>query len=99
MGRSPPVSTLTATLCPCTTFFRSTETGGPRHALVRYCVLPDALAYDPARVRDKFAAARADALAHGTTLVLSHERLSGYPSSGGHDRRMIADRQIGRAHV
>ncbi|HEY1145030.1 MAG TPA: sulfotransferase, partial [Allosphingosinicella sp.] len=25
-------------------------------------------------------------------LVLSHERLSGYPSSGGHDRRMIADR-------
>lgn len=70
----------------------TTETGEPRHALVRDFVLPDALAYDPARMRDKFAEARAEALAGGKTLVLSHERLSGYPSSGGHDRRMIADR-------
>lgn len=70
----------------------TTETGEPRHALVHDFVLPDALAYDAEQVRDKFAAARAAALAQQETLVLSHERLSGYPSSGGHDRRMIADR-------
>lgn len=28
----------------------------------------------------------------GTTLVISHERLSGYPATGGYDQRLIADR-------
>ncbi|TCM21351.1 hypothetical protein EDF56_10115 [Novosphingobium sp. PhB165] len=33
-----------------------------------------------------------EARTRGRTLVLSHERLSGYPGSGGFDARMIADR-------
>lgn len=33
-----------------------------------------------------------EARTRGRTLVVSHERLSGYPGSGGFDARMIADR-------
>jgi hypothetical protein len=33
-----------------------------------------------------------EATAHGEYFVVSHERLSGYPASGGFDSRMLADR-------
>lgn len=33
-----------------------------------------------------------EAQARGNTLVVSHERLSGYPASGGYDAKLIADR-------
>lgn len=64
----------------------------PRHRLVEDLVVPDPLAFDPAGAAAAYAAPLADAHAAGLTLVLSHERLSGYPSSGGRDRVTIAER-------
>ncbi len=66
--------------------------GGPRHQLVADIVRPDPLFFDPACVRTRYAPFLDDAGAAGRTLVLSHERFSGYPSSGGRDRQMIAER-------
>ena len=42
--------------------------------------------------RALLAAARERAAEAGQTLVISHERLSGYPASGGFDARLIAER-------
>lgn len=64
----------------------------PRHRLVEDFVRPDALSYDPQATAERYSAYIEAARTRDTTLVLSHERLSGYPSSGGHDRAMIADR-------
>lgn len=64
----------------------------PRHRLVEDLVMPDPLAYDPVAVAHRYAPALALARESGRTLALSHERLSGYPSSGGRDRAMIAER-------
>jgi hypothetical protein len=66
--------------------------GVERHKLVHDLVVPDPLAYDAGRVRDFYAPHLERAGAAGLTLVLSHERLSGYPSSGGFDREIIAQR-------
>ena len=55
-------------------------------------MLPDPLAYDPQDARELYLPHLAAATAEGRTLVLSHERLSGYPSSGGYDRALIAER-------
>lgn len=64
----------------------------PRHALVERFVLPDPLGYDGAAMAAQYRPAIDAAHAERRTLVLSHERLSGYPSSGGRDRAMIAER-------
>lgn len=64
----------------------------PRHRLVEDLVLADPLAYDPSAVAAAYAEPLARARDAGRTLALSHERLSGYPSSGGRDRVMIAER-------
>ncbi|WP_336970686.1 sulfotransferase [Sphingobium aromaticiconvertens] len=70
----------------------TTATGGPRHGLVADFVTPDAFHYDAQTMRNAYCDHHRAAAEKGLTLVLSHERLSGYPSSGGHDRRLIADR-------
>lgn len=69
-----------------------TDPATPRHALVERLVRPDPLFYDPAAAAAAYRPASDLALAQGRTLVLSHERLSGYPSSGGRDRQLIAER-------
>lgn len=70
----------------------TTETGRPRHHIVYDFVTADAFQFRPDEVRASYADHIARAQETGKTLALSHERLSGYPSSGGHDRRLIADR-------
>lgn len=70
----------------------TTETGRPRHHIVYDFVTTDAFQFRPDAIRASYADHIARAQRTGKTLALSHERLSGYPSSGGHDRRLIADR-------
>ncbi len=70
----------------------TTEAGAPRHQLVHDFVLPDPLAYDPQEARRLYLPYITAAAQEGQTLVLSHERLSGYPSSGCYDRGLIAER-------
>ncbi|WP_193742870.1 sulfotransferase [Sphingobium bisphenolivorans] len=70
----------------------TTETGRPRHQIVHDFVTADAFQFSPDEARASYARHIAAAKNQGWTLVVSHERLSGYPSSGGHDRRLIADR-------
>lgn len=64
----------------------------PRHRLVEEFVVPDALGFDPAPLIERYAPAVERARAAGRTVALSHERFSGYPSSGGRDRGLIAER-------
>ena len=64
----------------------------PRHLLVERLVTPYSLSFDAEQARVVYWTAIDDARRNGQTLALSHERLSGYPSSGGHDRAMIAER-------
>lgn len=45
-----------------------------------------------AEVVHQVRAAALEAANHGLLFVLSHERLSGYPASGGYDSRLMADR-------
>jgi hypothetical protein len=70
----------------------TTETGRPRHHIVYDFVKADAFQFRPNEIRASYAHHIARAQGTGKTLALSHERLSGYPSSGGHDRKLIADR-------
>lgn len=46
----------------------------------------------PNEIRRSFYAEAEEAAKAGLTLVISHERLVGYPPSGGHDSKLIADR-------
>ena len=64
----------------------------PRHRIVDHFVRPDPLFYDAPATAAFYAPYCAKACAEGLTLAISHERLSGYPASGGHDRTLIADR-------
>jgi hypothetical protein len=78
-------------------FFTSEERGfrlpdAPRHSLVEQIVMPDPLSFDAAGLAQHYSDEISSAATQGRTLVLSHERLSGYPSSGGRDRGMIAER-------
>lgn len=66
--------------------------GEPRHVIVERLVTPYASSFDAEEARVIYTPAIDDARSNGRTLVLSHERLSGYPSSGSHDRAMIAAR-------
>lgn len=64
----------------------------PRHQLVVDFVRPGPFSYAPESVRAKYQAHLQTASSKGLTMVLSHERLSGYPPSGGYDSRTLADR-------
>jgi hypothetical protein len=66
--------------------------GIPRHQLVHDLVTADPLSFDADAIRGKYEEHIARSRQRGETLVLSHERLSGYPSSGGRDRGIIAER-------
>lgn len=64
----------------------------PRHALVQRFVVPQPMCFDAAEARAHYDPIRRGAEANGQVFVLSHERFSGYPPSGGFDSTIIADR-------
>lgn len=66
--------------------------GEPRHQLVADFVRPGPFCYAPEDMRAKYLAHLETARDKQLTMVLSHERLSGYPPSGGYDSRTLADR-------
>lgn len=68
------------------------EYGLARHELVYEFVRPAPFTFNADRVAGDFTPWLQKAQARGLRLVLSHERFSGYPSSGGYDSKMIADR-------
>jgi hypothetical protein len=59
---------------------------------VRDFIGSNPLLFDAQALQEKYSAAVAATLAEGAIPVLSAERLSGSPHSGGHDARAIADR-------
>ena len=68
------------------------DPGGPfvlpeekRHLLVERFVVPAPYAFDVGAARAHHAPLLARAAASGKTAVISHERFSGYPPSGGFD--------------
>lgn len=69
-----------------------TPTAEPRHMLVERFVLPQPLTFDPDAARGHYQLLLSQAERQGRTFVLSHERLSGYPPSGGFDSSIIATR-------
>jgi len=70
----------------------STETGESRTQIVRDIVVPDNFVFDAGAAREKYRPFVEQAEKQGHRFVLSHERLSGYPPSGGYDRKLVADR-------
>lgn len=64
----------------------------PRHVLVQRFVVPQPMCFDAAEARAHYDPIRRQAEAEGRVFVLSHERFSGYPPSGGFDSTIIADR-------
>lgn len=72
--------------------FSHAHAEGKRRDIARVLAEPDPLCFDPREARAHFSG-YLDALRESeVTPVISHEILSGYPSSGGRDRCMIADR-------
>lgn len=63
-----------------------------RHMLVHRFVVPEPMTFDADSARAHFAALLDAAAMQGKTAVLSHERFSGYPPSGGFDASIIAGR-------
>ena len=70
----------------------TTHTGFPRHRIAEDFAGPEVFSFSAKRTRDAYLPALGIAQERGLTLVLSHERLSGYPGSGGYDRKQLADR-------
>lgn len=68
------------------------QIGRPRHNIAQDFVRPDVFDFSPAYTRELYAGCQDAASAKGLTLVVSHERLSGYPGSGGYDRKQISER-------
>jgi hypothetical protein len=64
----------------------------PRLEILERLVLAPPFGFDAAAVRAAFAPALDQARAGALVPVLSHERLSGNPHSGGYDARLLADR-------
>jgi hypothetical protein len=64
----------------------------PRHRLVERFVVPAPLAFDSTSTRRSYRPFLEQARSERRTAVLSHERFSGYPPSGGYDSTIIADR-------
>lgn len=79
------------------TLFTRSDLGFERPGRDRFHIQADFIRYgafdemDP-KVIEAYHRLAYEARTRGRTLVLSHERLSGYPGSGGFDARMIADR-------
>jgi hypothetical protein len=69
--------------------------GGERALINRHLVSTNSFHRPPSEIVEKIAGEAAAAAAGGKILVVSHERLSGYPASGGYDSRLIADRLHG----
>ncbi len=63
-----------------------------RGDIIDRLVLADVFAFDAIETRGYFAEKRREAEAQGLIPVLSAERLSGNPHSGGYDSRTVADR-------
>ena len=63
-----------------------------REDLTERLVRPTVLAYDPADVRALVAGPLLECARRGLVPVISHERLSGNPTSGGFDSTILADR-------
>jgi hypothetical protein len=63
-----------------------------REEILRDLVYPFPLSFDPGEVRGVYAERIEQCRQHGLVPVLSHERLSGYPASGGFDSKEIAGR-------
>jgi hypothetical protein len=59
---------------------------------MRDIVNVDAFRFDPVSVASQYLDDTRKIKKEGLTAVLSHERLSGYPGSGGFDSKLIADR-------
>lgn len=70
----------------------SADIGDIRTRIVRDFVFPDNFAFDPEEMRRRYTPFVERTEAGGLHFVLSHERLSGYPPSGGYDRVLIAQR-------
>lgn len=67
-------------------------TNEPRHALVHRFVVPQPLCFDPQETRAHYEPYIEKIRSGGHIPVLSHERFSGYPPSGGYDSGNIAER-------
>jgi hypothetical protein len=67
-------------------------TGKRRDAAVNQLVLARPLEFEAERVRAAFAPELENAAAKGALPVVSLERLSGHPFSGGYDSKQLADR-------
>ena len=70
----------------------TTRTARPRHVVAQDFVSPDLFCFDADAVAASYLESRRAAAEQGLTLVISHERLAGYPANGGHDRALVADR-------
>jgi hypothetical protein len=70
----------------------TTDIGESRTRIVRDLVYPDNFKFDPAGCRAFYEPYIQAATSQDLSFVLSHERLSGYPPSGGYDRMLIAQR-------
>ncbi len=69
--------------------------GGERKLINRHLIATNSFHEAPTEIVEKIAGEAVAAAAGGKILVVSHERLSGYPASGGYDSRLIADRLQG----
>ncbi|PKA42024.1 sulfotransferase (plasmid) [Rhizobium sullae] len=72
----------------------SSDIGGSRTRIVKDIAFPDNFTFDPSGCRNLYLPYIETARVNGLRFVLSHERLSGYPPSGGYDRMLIADRLV-----
>ncbi|WP_457584445.1 sulfotransferase [Ensifer canadensis] len=72
----------------------STDIGGSRTRIVKDIAFPDNFTFDHSMCRSVYLPYIETAREKGLRFVLSHERLSGYPPSGGYDRILIADRLV-----
>lgn len=64
----------------------------PRHVLVHRFVVPQPMCFDADAMRAHYQPMLEEAARNGRQLVISHERFSGYPPSGGYDSTIIAQR-------
>ena len=63
-----------------------------RGAIMKFLILPNALAFDPAQSLKHFQPAILEVTTGGLVPVLSHERLAGTPHSGGYDSKELTNR-------
>jgi hypothetical protein len=72
----------------------ASDIGESRTRIVKDIAFPDNFAFDPLICRAFYAPHIDMARKNSQRFVLSHERLSGYPPSGGYDRMLIAGRLL-----